>query len=131
MARKTPPLSSKAPTSDALAPDIETHTMPLDSILERLEQLEESLMRDRAAAAERLLGSESLIAALIAKTEFLERRLESVETIANDVRTQQMAIAQAEPSTVTPDGTSAAPTAAQFKSIEHKLHLLNNSIGAY
>jgi hypothetical protein len=117
MARKTPPLPPKAPISDALAPEIET---PLDFILERLERLEESTMRDRATASERLLGSESLIAALIAKIDLLERRLEDLA-----------AIAQAEPITATLEYTTAEIPAAQLKDIEHKLHLLNNSIGAY
>jgi hypothetical protein len=120
MARKTPPLPPKAPISDALAPEIETHTMQLDFILERLERLEENVMRDRAAMAERVQVRESQIAALTARIDLLAQRLEAVA-----------AIAQAEPITATLEVTSAEPTSAQLAAIEHKLHLLNNSIGAY
>jgi hypothetical protein len=135
--KPTPPTVSNVSRTDApvAAPvaafmsDDRTHQSQLmepQVILTRLERLEENVIRDQAAGSERLLGSETLIAALIAKIEFLERRIEAAEN-----RTQQLAIAQAEPITATLEVTSTEPTAAQLQAIEHKLHLLNNSIGAY
>jgi hypothetical protein len=131
MARKTQTLAPKAPTSEALAPAAEIQSPALDVILERLERLEESAMRDRAAMTERVQARESQIAALTARIDLLEQRIMDVAGVANDVRTQQMAIAQAEPITATLEYTTAEVPADQLAAIKHKLHLLNNSIGAY
>jgi hypothetical protein len=89
--------------------------------IERLPDLVEGLMR-RVSNLETV--NTTAESALIAKIEFLERRLEDVEAVANAPREQQIVYAKAEPIEATIETT-------QLALIEHKLVLLNNSIGVF
>jgi hypothetical protein len=107
MARKTALAASAEPQPASFAFDEQA------AKIERLENLVEGLMT-RVSQLE--TANSTHLDIIIPKLEFLERRIDTVEA-ANS----------AEPVVTT---LEARPD-DQIQAIEHKLHLLNNSIGAY